>query len=273
MKRLLLVLFMCVSIYGANDFSGDANCKALWRFEDGALTTDSKGTNTLTNSGAIADTSRYQEGAASADFEESDPDYMTIADGDLDAGFPLKNGDATKKISVCFWFRSELLPANDNEYRVLCSKYHHTDNKRSFAIIYQKSAAYGQDLILQLGHTSGNNAESLWLDRVELAVDTWYHVGVTYQDSDKSYHIRLWDDSGSTNYDRTGTATNNINIEDASWTIGNYSSLVAGVYHAGLIDEMVVFNDILSSAEIDQIRGGTYGASSTNAQVIIIGGM
>jgi hypothetical protein len=30
----------------ANDFSADSNCKALWRFENGALTTDSKGGNT-----------------------------------------------------------------------------------------------------------------------------------------------------------------------------------------------------------------------------------
>ena len=34
----------------ANDFSSDSNCVALWRFESGALTADSIGTNTLTNS-------------------------------------------------------------------------------------------------------------------------------------------------------------------------------------------------------------------------------
>lgn len=35
----------------ANNFTADPNCKALWRFENGALTVDSKGTNTP-NSGA-----------------------------------------------------------------------------------------------------------------------------------------------------------------------------------------------------------------------------
>ena len=55
----------------ANDFTNDANCKALWNFDDGALTTDSKGTNTLTNSGVTADTVDFKEGNASGDFKAS----------------------------------------------------------------------------------------------------------------------------------------------------------------------------------------------------------
>ena len=47
----------------ANDFSGDPSCKAVWRFENGALTADSKGANTLTAvNGPTADTSLYKEG-------------------------------------------------------------------------------------------------------------------------------------------------------------------------------------------------------------------
>jgi hypothetical protein len=39
-----------------NDFSSDVNCKALWKMDSAALTTDSKSTNILTNVGVAADT-------------------------------------------------------------------------------------------------------------------------------------------------------------------------------------------------------------------------
>ena len=52
-----------------SDFSADANCVALWRFEDGALTTDSKGTNTLTNvNTVIAKTTDFKEGISCGEF-------------------------------------------------------------------------------------------------------------------------------------------------------------------------------------------------------------
>ena len=88
----------------ANDFSGDTNCVALYRFENGALTTDTKGTNTLNVSGGSpeADTVNYQEGSASCLFDAAAHDAFSIADGSLDAGFPLKDGDAVGDISVCF---------------------------------------------------------------------------------------------------------------------------------------------------------------------------
>jgi len=268
-KKLLLILLLCSVCQAANDFSGDANCFALWNFENGQLTTDSKSTNTLTNSGVVADTVNYKEGLASGDWEMTESDYMTIADGSLSAGFPLKNGDANKKISVCFWYRMESLPVNNNDYKVLCSKYNSTLNSRSFAVIHHKSLLYGQELLLQIGHTNGTNAESQWLDRIELAVNVWYHVGVTFQDSDKAFRIRLYDSASTNTYDRTGTFLNNVSVEDAAWTIGQYASLVAGVYHDGLIDEMVVFNDILSSGEIDQIRSGTFSAATVGGGQLI----
>ena len=61
----------------ANDFSSDTDCKALWNFENGALTTDSKGGNTLSIGGNTpsADTVNYKQGAASCDFDSSNDEY------------------------------------------------------------------------------------------------------------------------------------------------------------------------------------------------------
>jgi hypothetical protein len=76
----------------ANDFSGDSNCVALYNFESGALTTDSKGTNTLTNINTVQESVDSKQGSGSADFEYADAECLKIDDGDLDAGYPFKTG-------------------------------------------------------------------------------------------------------------------------------------------------------------------------------------
>ena len=95
----------------ANDFTDDPNCVALWRFESGAVPflADSIGTNEpLVDYGTVAeDTVNYKEGACSADFGGSQSFH--IDDADLDAGFPIKNGDTNKKVSVCGWYRPDVI--------------------------------------------------------------------------------------------------------------------------------------------------------------------
>lgn len=240
----------------ANDFSLDPNCKALWRFESGALTVDSKGGNTLTDNATVGENLVDPvEGSCCADLEKNNSEYFNIADADLDAGFPLKSGDSTKKISVCYWFKPESLASNTNFPHVL--KW--GGNKNSFL-----TQTYGPTTFrLLLGYDNGESYETITYTPTPTAfqVGQWYHVAVTYDDSDKSYRIRIW---GVTEDrlmcdDVVGTATNNINIEDGDWIIGRW---VDFYNYDGCIDELVVFNDILSTDEIDAIRGGSYSYSS-----------
>ncbi|MHC4371092.1 MAG: hypothetical protein ACYSW8_26070, partial [Planctomycetota bacterium] len=75
---------------------------ALWRMENGALTTDTIGGNTLTVIVTpTADTGDYKEGGASVDNDLNDGFY--ILDADLDADFPLKSGGSETSFSTCFW--------------------------------------------------------------------------------------------------------------------------------------------------------------------------
>ena len=115
---------------GTNDFSGDGNAVALWSVDNGALTTDSIGTNTLTDNNTVGtDTVDYQVGNASADFEISNSESLTITDANLDSGFPLKSSDsATGDISVTFWYKKESGVA----YGGLFSKWDTGNNARSF---------------------------------------------------------------------------------------------------------------------------------------------
>src|SRR3989304_868968 len=167
----------------ANNFSSDSNCKALWRFENGALTTDSKGTNTLTNNNTVvADTVNFKEGAASADFEAGSSQSFSITDVNLNAGFPLKNGDTDKVISVCCWFRLESLPATSNRM-TLCAKWDTTNVKRSFAFRVFNNA--GNTVVdLSLGYNGGVSTELLYHSSA-LSINTWYHATITYNNADK----------------------------------------------------------------------------------------
>ena len=72
-----------------NDFYGDGNAVALWSVDNGALTTDSIGGNTLTDFNTVGtDTVNFQEGDASADLETSNNEALYIADSNLASWIP-----------------------------------------------------------------------------------------------------------------------------------------------------------------------------------------
>ncbi len=235
-----------------NDFSGDANCKAVWNLDNGALTTDSKGTNTLTNSGVTADTGDFKEGDASGGFNS---DQLSITDASLDAGFPLKSGDANKKISVSFWMKINAKPTG-LVFWACATKWSSSGSKRSFGAFVSDQGSTVTRVSLLIGFNGGASTEIILDTTVDIVADRWYHVGVTFQDSDKSFRIRIWDDTAQSVTETTGNSTNNINIEDAGFELGSADGDAFSLN--GKLDEVVVFNDILSSGEIDKIRNGTY---------------
>ena len=61
----IATLATTLPVQAGNDFSGDGNAVALWSVDNGALTTDSKGTNTLTDNNTVGTSiGDYQEGNA-----------------------------------------------------------------------------------------------------------------------------------------------------------------------------------------------------------------
>jgi len=231
----------------ANDFSLDADCMALFNFESGALITDSKGGNILTNSGVGEELVDFKQGSCCAVFAPND--YMYRTDADLDPNFPLKNGDTNKKISVTFWVKFTAYES----YNVVCGKWNSGAGKRSFMALAYNAGVYRFGL--GIGYNGGATTELIFDTTVVVGTNKWYHVGITFQDSDKSFRIRIYDLNADLTTETTGNSTNNINIEDADFEVGRWT---AGGYMRGQLDELVVFKDILSAAEIDQIRQGIY---------------
>jgi hypothetical protein len=247
-----------------NDFSNDSNCKALWKLESGALTTDSKGTNTLTNSGVSSDLTNYKEGAGSGDWESTQSDYMSIADASLSSGFPLKNGDTNKVISICCWIRMESYPTSSQGCEIY-AKYNATSQR---CIVLGFASGTNNGLIgLSIGYNSGTSFESV-THATQLSLATWYHITTTFDNSDYSYTLRVKDTNGDTvGTDLEGNMTldvNGISLNTYAVQIGCLSSGGTPVwYYDGRLDEMAIFDDVITATEATQIAQGVYGVAAT----------
>lgn len=238
----------------ANDFTTDINCVALWRMESASLTTDSIGTNTLTNVGTTAATAsgQYKEGSCAADFESLDNDYMYINDSDLDADFPLKNGDTTKKFSIAFWAK----PESTGKDRCVVSKYDSVNNKRSLAIRFDYSA-----IQILNGYNNGESAES-WNSDSKIYAGRWYHIGVVHDGVNKTTTVRLYDEYYGESTTYTLTWNNETNVEDSPFVLGTTGNFDSTYDYDGILDEVAVFKDLLSVDDIDQIKNNTYDLST-----------
>ncbi len=243
-----------------NNFAGDSHCKALWSMESGALTTDSIGSNTLTNNNTVtANTTTFKEKLASGNFVAASSQAFNITDANLNSGFPTKSGETNFTFSVAFWSRFVSFAATSDR-RSLVAKLETGTPLRCFRIAAYNNA--GTNIMrLTLGFNSGITQENISHGST-LSTATWYHTTVTYNNSDKSYQIMLRDTNGATvGSDLTGTATldaNKLSITTADLVIGAHGNTRIS-FQDGLIDEVAIFDDIITAQEATQIARGIYG--------------
>ena len=260
---IILISVLCSSAWAGNIFTEDVNCVGLWTMEDldATDTADYSGNgNTLVNSASNVDpnTSIIKEGATSAYWADNAAAELQCFDRNLSTNFPGKEGFSNTTVSACAWFRIETI----NSYANICGKIE--VSKESWAIWVYSSG--GPNVHLNIGNELGQGSESITHSGTTVAVNQWYHVGITYDGPTKAYRIRVWDETGGSATETTGTATNAMNIENGTFGVMNQNvgDSTPGDSWAlrGYIDEVVVFNDVLTADEIDQIRGGTYGAAT-----------
>lgn len=245
---------------GINDFSGDANCVSLWRLESGAIATDSKGTVTWTLPGSpynpSSNTSDKREGGASADFEANTPSFLYELDGDLPSGFPFKSGGSQKTFSVCAWIKMESLPASSGSRAWFAKFDANSTTGQSIGLYFYNngSITYASGVVRSTGAEEYVNHAS------SLSAGTWYHLTFTYNDSTKGWTYRIRDTSGNAvGSDASGTLTYNIQVSNGPLFLGamaNGGSVI--LPFDGLIDEVVLFKDVLTEEESTKIAEGLY---------------
>ena len=261
MKRLLLVLLMCAPAWGVNLFTGDPNCVGLWTGDstsDSIYFLDESGnSNHLNGTGAYfsASSAQYKEGSYSM---RNTNDWYVIErpNATLSAKFPGKSGTTNRNVSTCCWIYGNI---NVVAYDWLLAVYDFTGNKQSWSVYIDASG----NVNFGIGYNGGASFESYANTGVALGDTKWYHIGTSYNGTTGAVIIRVWDDTGSTVYNATTTFSETMNIEDAGFALFGYTTQSnSGHGYEGYMDEVVVFNDVLTTDEIDQIRLGTYGATA-----------
>ncbi|MEN6335934.1 MAG: pre-peptidase C-terminal domain-containing protein [Phycisphaerales bacterium] len=243
-----------VSQPAGNDFASDPDCVALWQFEDKAFVNDSIGSNFFENHGASLEATDVREGAGCADFRVGQGDWMSIDDDHLSANFPTRSGGKNADLSVCFWMKPRSFPYGST----MISKFLPTTDDRSWRLYLGGGIDQGY-MKLALGTGSGGDAKVYDFNGKDQQFPKghWYHVAFTYKNADKSYHIRVWDDTaGALVCDSVGKATAAMPLTNSPLVLGGIPLL--SEYYDGLLDEVAVFKDVLTTDEIDSIRQGQY---------------
>ncbi len=263
MKRLLIILILCGPALAVNDFSGDPNWVGGYTF-DGSDPFDDQsgnGNHLYWQFRPWLETTGMQEGDGCIDMESTIDGTWAISNANLSAGFPGKSGTSNNVWSIGLWFKLESLPtagAPDYDTRTICGIV--GAGKASWGARVQNNGGNAQVQIF-IGYNSGASEETINHTGRNLSATVWYHLGMTFDNSDKGYVMRLYDSSNTTVYDQAGTTTNNMNVEDGLFSLSTGPGVAAAEYD-GLLDELAVFNDELTLTDINNIRGQSYDFGS-----------
>lgn len=185
----------------------------------------------------------------SADFERDSTQFLDIADGSQ-TGLDL-SGDFT----LACWFRTE-----DNSVpQCIISKGDYNASQTAYVFYYRTSASRLEMTITSDGST---------YDRVSYAWtptnNTWYHLAVTCDVSNAvatEFEFFVNGASvGNGSFDNDGSVTSIYNSSDEFYIGAERGASEAENTMDGLLDEVVVTSDILSSGEIAKLYQG-YDAS------------
>ena len=262
MKRLLLVLLMGAPAWAVNDFTGDANVVAHYTFTGADPWDDQSGNGNhlYWQFRPLLQTTGEQEGDACCDMESASDHYLYLADADLSGGFPGKNGTSNSTFSVTSWVKLESLPTAgtpDYDLRTIVGKLQTAKYSWACTAGNNGGSTYQR---LRIGYSGGSSVEDLDNTGVGLSADTWYHLFWSYNGSTKAYQMQVRT-TGGTVYQSSGTATNNMNIEDSLLEIGRtVGDAIAEM--DGLLDELTVFNDVISFTDANTIAAGSYDFAS-----------
>lgn len=252
-KLILLLVFIPVLVFARGDYykgiSAIPSPVVYWRFEDSpGFTSDSSGSNTLTNSGVDEDNTYYNEGAQAASFVRTNSDYMTITEANQDAGVPWNSlGTNTKSFTVCFWV---YWVAFGNNYGMFISKGKDAGNDAWF--ISLDTDTYKLNFAMMVSDAEEGN-----LYPTVFATGKWYHVAASYNGANNAYRVRIWDKTAGDvlDSDMTGTFSSVPTTIDAALNLGmRLTGATPYLFSNARMDDFRIFNTVLSVPQIDKIR-------------------
>jgi len=196
----------------------------------------------------------------------SERPQIRIQDTALSADFPYKTDRTNNEFTICFWMKhyGEWTPLEfQSDYYATweITKYH--DSVNHFGITAAFFDAEGNTILKGTirfeFHTDEGGGTPEFYDfgsGADFDINKWYHVAVTYTPGE--YRIRIFDNDAEAQLaaDKTGVCGT---IKTNDGFIMMYEGKIYGTNSTTWIDEMVVFNRVLTVEEIDAVRAGTYG--------------
>lgn len=212
---------------------------AVYRFESGALTTDSSGNgNTLTANGdAAADTGNYVEGGAALVLDTAG-DSVTSSSSQLDIG--------SSDYTLSFWFDVPATTGKDLIFKNLTYNHGYRTGLRYVDPDYVLYMRHDQSVVLQTRVTS------TWAP----SADTWYHVVWIYDQDDTGQELTLYvSASGGTFGDQVNGTTFDMPHYPAAST-EDFTISESGLN--GHIDDTRLIKQTITAAQAEDLFDGTW---------------
>lgn len=218
----------------------DANLKAYYRFNSGALTTDSSGDGvTLTNNNTVGETASGKFGYA-ADFGATNTNKNFYANNTLTI-----DGGA---LSISMWVKIRTEPATNTNFDLAWQ----SNNNNKVANILRYIDESGTKKLrfnrTALGGTAVNSDYT-----VTLGTSDWQHIVLTYDGTNIRGYLNGSLVAGPTAASGVGTGTltnQGISLGGHINATGNYSSIY--------MDDPAFFNRALTATEILDLYNGNY---------------
>lgn len=233
---------------GATDYTQLASCRGAWFMNGGtAGETDqsSYGAN-LTENGTIGTTTSVPTSYSgdARTFPGSTSDTLSQADG----GSTDISG-ADQAITFCLWFNTSSFGSE----RTLAAKGRISDTEGWRLFLEETTQT------LELTMSSDGTTTVKAAGATTLSTDTWYHGCFVYDDTDVRIYLNgSVDTNGGEN---PLTYSSGINDNTEPFYIGRSASQ----YFSGSVDEVIIFNEALTSTQIEEIYtsgiDGTKGAN------------
>lgn len=271
MKKIFLLISIILLIFTVNvdarilmsitsnvqEWSWSARKVGEYRFENGALTTDSSSAgNTLTTNNVTANTTTYKQGSASGDFSGTSS-YGARTNADLSSGFPGKSSTGYQNFLIMGWVRIDTLPAASGA-TTLFSKYYGSTGQRSFkAGIYNDGT--NTNFYVRVSPDGAANTLKIYTTTdsfPNLAVNTWYHFALWHDSTLDKFGAVVFTDGGSS-YSASQSHTTGCYLGTSQWAIG-----ISMAYDGGTVEPI--------DAKIDQVVVYSWpdGSNPTEQQII-----
>ncbi len=216
----------------------DPNCQGAWLMEDDGNETDESGNGNpmIETGGDIPQDADRKFGDWSRDFEADDTEYLTHADGLSTDIF-----GADQKISLVCWEK--------------------TETAQSFGTLINKGTLGTGDMQYSLARRGATdimrctvNADAYTCEGAATDWDdgSWHHAAMVYNDIDvRLYQDGVLDENAPVNPD--AYTTGSIDTPNAVQIgLGEFGGGPSG-YWDGLLDDAAIFDDDLSSTEVNDI--------------------